>query len=279
MSTRTLAITGATGFVGATLLAQALAEGYQVRALTRRPQPPRAGVVWVLGALNQPESLAELVHGADAVIHVAGVVNAPDKSGFVEGNITGTQAMVAAAEAAGIARFVHVSSLAARAPDLSVYGWSKAQAELAVAASALDWVMVRPPWVYGPGDLDTLDLSRLLLALTVPGVARGQILEADDGVSNGWTNKSIAAAIAAAMGRRALVLSTPRTVLRLGAWADHLVRGAKAKLTKDRVRYFCHPDWRIDAQHRPDAKIWTPQIETRTGLKDTAESYRTAGLL
>lgn len=304
MSNKTIAMTGATGFVGATLLTQALAAGHQVRALTRRPQAPRPGVTWVSGALDQPDTLLQLAQGADAIIHVAGVVNAPDKAGFIAGNIAGTQAMVAAAHAAGVARFVHVSSLAARAPHLSVYGWSKAEAESVVAASALDWVMVRPPWVYGPGDMDTLDmfrmartglmlvppegrvsiihaedLSRLLLALTAPGAAEGHILEADDGVPDGWTNKSVAAAIAAAMGRSALVLSTPRPLLRLGAWADRLLRGPKAKLTPDRVRYFCHPDWRIDRQHRPDPALWTPQIETASGLKATAETYRAAGLL
>ena len=140
MSERTLALTGATGFVGATLLKAALASGYKVRALTRRPQPAIAGVDWVEGALDRPESLALLMQGADAVVHVAGVVNAPNPSGFERGNIQGTQAIVDAAQSAGIARFVHVSSLAAREPSLSVYGWSKAEAERVVAASGLDSV-------------------------------------------------------------------------------------------------------------------------------------------
>ncbi|MEY3657286.1 MAG: hypothetical protein RL425_47 [Pseudomonadota bacterium] len=304
MSERTLAVTGATGFVGATLLRAALASGYKVRALTRRPQPATLGVDWVEGALDRPESLDLLVQGADAVIHVAGVVNAPDPSGFERGNIQGTQAILDAAKAAGIARFVHVSSLAAREPNLSVYGWSKAEAERVVVASGLEWVMVRPPWVYGPGDMDTLDmfrmartgvvmvppnghvsvihvgdLARLLLSLTPPGVAQGQILEADDGQPGGWTNKSIAKAIAKAVGRNAVILATPRLVLRIGAWADRFLRGDKAKLTADRVRYFCHPDWRIDPKLRPEPSLWQPQVDTLQGLKETATSYRAAGLL
>lgn len=300
----TLAMTGATGFVGRTLCRMALDKGFEVRALTRRAQPAAAGLTWVAGALDQPDRLVELVSGADAVIHVAGVVNAPDRAGFVRGNIDGTAAMVAAAQAAGVRRFVHVSSLAARLPDLSVYGWSKAEAEHRVANSGLDWVMVRPPWVYGPGDLDTLDmfrmakagfvlvppegavslihaadLSRLLLALTPAGVAQGTILEADDGMAQGWTNRSVAKAIAQAVGRRALVLAMPRPILRLGARLDRLFRGDTAKLTADRVRYFCHPDWRIDPAMRPDPALWTPEIETGAGLQATAQSYRAAGLL
>jgi hypothetical protein len=76
-----------------------------------------------------------------------------------------------------------------------------------------------------------------------------------------------------------LVLATPRPVLRLGARLDRLFRGDGAKLTTDRVSYFCHPDWRIDPQKRPDPTLWVPKIETFLGLKDTAASYREAGLL
>jgi len=60
---------------------------------------------------------------------------------------------------------------------------------------------------------------------------------------------------------------------------DRLFRGSKAKLTQDRVRYFCHPDWRVNPDLRPDPAIWTPEIETMAGLASTAQSYRAAGLL
>src|SRR5687768_2905891 len=113
-----LAITGATGFVGGRLLDLALAAGHEVRALTRRPRPDREGVTWVQGALDKPESLDRLAGGSDAVIHVAGVINAPDPAGFEAGNVTGTSAVLKAAEKAGVGRFVHVSSLAAREPKL-----------------------------------------------------------------------------------------------------------------------------------------------------------------
>ena len=161
MSTKTVAVTGATGFVGSTLLKMACGQGLQVRALTRRPQPDMAGVTWIEGALDTPDRLARLVEGADAVIHFAGVVNAPTRDGFEQGNIRGTESIVAATKATGIARFVHVSSLAAREPGLSVYGWSKAGAEQVVAASGLDWVMVRPPAIYGPGDMEMLDIFKM----------------------------------------------------------------------------------------------------------------------
>ena len=127
-----LAITGGTGFVGSHLIDHALEMGHTVRALARKPQAKRIGVTWIEGALDRPKSLATLVEGADVVIHVAGVVNAANRAGFAEGNVAGTEGVLQATKHAGIRRFVHVSSLAAREPTLSNYGWSKAEAETRV---------------------------------------------------------------------------------------------------------------------------------------------------
>ncbi len=304
MSGLRLAVTGGTGFVGSTLIRLALEQGHQVRALTRRPQASTDGVDWTLGALDQPVSLARLVEGCDAVIHVAGVVSAADKAGFTLGNVAGTQAIVDAAHAAKVHRFVHVSSLSAREPQLSLYGGSKAEAEALVAASALDWVMVRPPAIYGPGDKDQLDLfkaarlrimplppegrmsllevsdlARLLLALAAPDAPTRQVFEGDDGVAGGWSHADYAKAIGEALGKRVLPVSVPAFLVRAGARLDGLLRGKGARLTLDRAAYFCHADWVIDPSKRPPAALWTPQIETRAGLRGTAKAYREAGWL
>lgn len=298
-----LAITGATGFVGGRTLALALEAGHSVRALTRRPQPPQAGVTWVAGALDTPDALADLVRGADAVIHIAGVVNALTPEGFTRGNIDGTRAVLAAAEAAGVGRFVHVSSLAAREPGLSQYGRSKAGAEDAVRASSLAWTMVRPPAVYGPGDLEMLelfraarfgvlpmppagrlslihvdDLARLLLALAGQDTGRA-IYEPDDGTPDAWTHTGFARAIGTAVGRRVLPLSLPAGLLRLGARLDRLARGNKAKLTPDRAAYMAHPDWTSSPDARPPEALWRPRIATADGLAATAAWYRANRLL
>ena len=98
---------------------------------------------------------------SDAIIHVAGLISARDAAGFEQGNVDGTLAMLAAATAGGVHRFVNVSSLAAREPKLSLYGASKARAEELVERSGLDWAIVRPPAVYGPGDKETLELFRM----------------------------------------------------------------------------------------------------------------------
>lgn len=299
-----LAITGATGFVGGQLLDLALAGGHEVRALTRRPQPDRNGVTWIDGALDRPDSLERLCLGADAVIHVAGVINARDAAGFEAGNVTGTAAMVAAAEKAGIERFVHVSSLAAREPKLSLYGATKAGSEALVAASSIPSAFVRPPAVYGPGDKETLDLfkmakrgfvllppegrislihvtdlCRLLLALADPACPKGLLVEPDDGRHGGWTHEEFGRALGRALGRRVVSLLTPRPILDLCARIDRLVRRDKAKLTADRVAFFCHPDWMVDPGRGAPENLWRPEIETETGLKETVAWYRGQGWL
>ena len=291
-----LALTGATGFVGAHLLDLALGEGHDVHALTRRPRAQRDGVTWVEGALDDPTALAKLVESVDAVIHVAGVINA-DAAGFQAGNVAGTAAMLAAAKHAEVKRFVHVSSLAAREPGLSLYGASKARSEALVDASPLSTAIVRPPAVYGPGDRETLelfkmakrglvvlpppgrlslihvdDLARLLLALAASD--RVLLVEPDDGRAGGWTHEEFAQTLGRAVGRKVRTLSAPSALLRLAARADALLRGRKAKLTPDRAAYFCHPDWTISPANAAPADLWQPQVLTEQGLAATAAWYR-----
>ena len=302
-----LAITGATGFVGQALIDLASEGGIVVRALARREQAPRAGVEWVAGDLADGAALARLVDGVEAVIHVAGVVNAPDPAGFEAGNVAGTLEVLRATQAAGVPRFIHVSSLAARAPELSAYGASKARAERLVRAAPLDWTIVRPPWVYGPRDADTLemfsmarlglvpvpygrasiihvaDLARLLLALAPAGpLASGKCYEPDDDRPDGWDHADLARAIGSAVrgrGRGLWVPRLPPRLLKLGARADRLLRGTKARLTPDRAAYMSHPDWVTSPATRVPAALWQPQVPTREGLKETAEWYRAEGWL
>ena len=300
----TLAVTGATGFVGGRLLERAAERGRDLTCLTRRPQEERAGVTWINGDLHDRAALEQLCDDADAVIHIAGVINAPDPEGFEKGNVEGTRNLLAAAKVKRVPLFVHVSSLAAREPSLSLYGASKARSETAVRTSALDQVIVRPPAVYGPGDRETLelfkmagrgvvllppkgklslihadDLADLLLTLADGKGRSGLILEPDDGTADGWTHVEFAKALGRAVGRGNVTLSMPRQILEVGARLDRMFRGDKAKLTPDRAAYFCHPDWAVNPLKRPDPALWHPSIPTQKGLADTATWYREQGWL
>lgn len=300
-----LAVTGGTGFVGQAVLDEAGRRGQAVRALARRQQPERGGLVWVPGDLHDGPALADLVQGAGAVLHIAGVVNTPDPAGFISGNVEGTERLVEAARSAGVARFVFVSSLSAREPGLSAYGKSKRLAEEVVQTSGLDWTIVRPPAIYGPRDKDNLDLfkaarlgvvpmpptghaswihvddlARLLLALTDAGPqASERIFEPDDGRPGGWSHHQLAKAIGAAVGRSVWAPNLPKGLLSAAAGIDKAFRGKNAKLTADRVGYMAHPDWVCSPAQAVPPSIWQPQVETQAGLKATADWYRAQGWL
>jgi nucleoside-diphosphate-sugar epimerase len=300
----TIAVTGGTGFVGTRFIDIATAAGHEVRALTRRRQRPRRQVEWVDGSLADPDALRRLVTGCGCVVHIAGVLNPRDPADFERGNVEGTLAMLAASTAAGITRFVHVSSLAAREPKLSKYGASKARSEELVERSGLDWVAVRPPAVYGPGDRETLelfrmaklrlmllppkgrvsvlhvdDLSRLLLALAKTDEPSRIALEPDDDRADGWSHKELAQAIGRAVGRGNLSLSMPGAMLKVGAMLDRLVRRERARLSADRAAYFSHRDWVVNPERRPSSDLWRPQVDTEQGLAETAAWYEREGWL
>ncbi len=305
MSKSLVALTGGTGFVGKATLAALDRAGFAVRALARTVPKEAGSAEWVRGDLADREALANLVEGAEAVIHVAGVTTAHKPAQFEQANVAGTLALVEAAAAAGVRRFVLVSSLSAREPQLSAYGESKERAERLVMASGLDWTIVRPPGVYGPWDVDYLEMFKLaklgfvpippagrssmihvqdladLLAALVPGGERvtHRLFEPDDGHKGGWSHRELARVIGWAVGRRPWVVHLSRSMLTKAARLDRLVRRSRARLTADRVGYMTHPDWLARADRAVPGEVWRPRIPTREGLKATARWYREKGWL
>ncbi len=306
----TIAVTGGTGFVGKATLDALARLDRPVKALARTAPaiggPDAAGhVQWISGNLADKAALADLVSGAASVIHIAGLTNTPDPAQFETVNVDGTAAVIAAAKAEGTRRLVLVSSLSARKPDLSAYGASKLAAEELVKASGLDWTIVRPPGVYGPHDVDYLemfkaarmgvvplppggassmihvhDLATLLEALVPSSAAvRSKIFEPDDGRQGGWAHKEMARAIGAAMGRKVFAPHLPQAVLSAAARMDRLIRGGDARLTADRVGYMCHPNWVARSDRAVPPAIWQPVIKGEAGFASTAEWYRAAGWL
>jgi dTDP-D-glucose 4,6-dehydratase len=70
------------------------------------------------------------------------------------------------------------------------------------------------------------------------------------------------------------VLRISRKALERVARIDGLLRRGKAKMTLDRAAYFSHPDWVVSKEAIPPSELWRPEIETREGLKATAQWYR-----
>ncbi|MEZ7125250.1 NAD-dependent epimerase/dehydratase family protein [Nonomuraea sp. AD125B] len=162
---RRFLVTGATGFIGRSLVRRLRADGHAVTALVRVSSAPRwrheldrLGADCVEGDLETGAGLPEAVAAADRVIHLAALVKARAPADYFRVNAEGTGRLLSALTARpDPPRLVLCSSLAV-SPPVSYYGLSKLAAETAArrVAGRLPVVIVRPPVVYGPGDTEFL---------------------------------------------------------------------------------------------------------------------------
>jgi hypothetical protein len=106
-----------------------------------------------------------------------------------------------------------------------------------------------------------------------------KVYEVDDGTVRGFSHRDLAALLGEAVGKRVSVVRAPGGMLRGVSMLDRLLRGKKAKLTRDRVRYFCHPDWVARRSMAPPVRLWKAKVPALAGLRTTAKAYREAGWL
>ena len=151
-------VTGATGFVGRTVIQALRAEGYVVRCLVRRGSERDLrgveAIERVEGDVLSPQTLEEGMAGCDAVVHLVGIIreHVPTNTTFYRVHVQGTGNVVAAAASVGVRRYIHMSALGAREGARSRYHQTKWAAEEAVHACSLPWTIVRPSVIYGRGD-------------------------------------------------------------------------------------------------------------------------------
>lgn len=168
-----LLITGGSGVIGAGVIPELLRREHVVRLLSRHANDDAKqwkGVDAFAGDVSDAASLLGAADACDVVLHIAGIVSEqPPHATFDAVNVGGTRNILAEAARANVRRFVYVSSLGADS-GTSAYHRSKLEAEHLVEASALNWTIVRPGGVYGPGD-DVISLMlELLRALPVATV-------------------------------------------------------------------------------------------------------------
>ena len=161
-----VAITGATGFVGRHITAQLLRRGHRVRALVRDRRRAKfleaGGVALVEGPLDDRDALAALLDGAEAAVHLVGVIVESGAATFDAVHVEGTRRMLDAALASRVRRYVHMSALGARADERATpYHRTKWQAEELVRNSGLAAAILRPSLINGPENAPIRMLARL----------------------------------------------------------------------------------------------------------------------
>ena len=308
------AVTGATGFIGRHAVDALTQAGWRVRLLLRRDP---SGSAWrasrpevVAGSLNDEAALDRLVDGADAVIHLAGLIKAARRAEFFEVNRGGVARLAEAVRRrAPGAHFLLVSSLAAREPLLSDYAASKHAGEsAALDALGARATVLRPPAVYGPGDRETLrffqvggwrriplmggpdaraalihvrDVARLIAVLAAAAPS-GQVMTAADNHPEGYSWRELLGAAARAVGNPApRFVQAPQALLRGVAWIGDLARlgGSASMLNTQKLRELRHADWAVAPGELARPPGWAPAFDIDSGFADAVAWYRAAGWL
>lgn len=275
-STTLIAITGGTGFVGRHVIKAGLDAGYRMRALARSPAKladlAHPNLEILQGALGEKD--ADLVKDADVVLHLAGLIKAKNRAAFDAVNIDATRELGQHAQNAATPRFILVSSMAARVPQLSDYAASKRGGEDALrSVYGGPLAIIRAPAVFGPGDEATAPFigamekgilpvpggrhwrSRTLSLVAVQDLALDIITRAVSGDYDGrivspanigaLTWPDFADLATEAVGRPVKPLPLPLTLLYPVAAVTSLLSmsAGVGHLTLGKLREFLYEDW------------------------------------
>jgi dihydroflavonol-4-reductase len=316
-------VTGGTGFVGSHLVEELLERGAEVRALVRSSPRWLANlpVEVVSPDLGDPAALREALRDTDTLFHVGALTRAPAEAALLEANVEDARRVLDAAAGAGVARVLVTSSQAAAGPSngapldefapmrpLSAYGRSKAAMERMVRDHVLGdrTVIVRPPSVYGPrevdihtiirtaahqrifpvvGDARAPSLSLVYVSDLVRGMADAVSSEAAAGGTffltgpRDYSWDEVRKAVAAALGHAVLRVPVPRALVApAGALAEGFGRlfGRYPPLNRDKARE-ARAEWRASSDHARETFGYDPLVELDEGMRQTVDWYREHG--
>lgn len=170
--TLTVAVIGATGFVGSHLVPQLVEAGHAVRAISRRGngRPDWTGAAEARPAdVETGIGLREAVDGADVIVHLVAIPRESGGRTFENVNVRGVERVIEAARASGVPRIIHLSVLGATDDPRLRYISSKWRGEQLVRSSGLGWVVFRPSLMFGRGD-GFFNLIKTTLRWWSPGI-------------------------------------------------------------------------------------------------------------
>ena len=318
-------ITGATGFIGSHLMNALLQDGWSVRALShRRPIAPREGLEIVEGDIGNEGRLIEALKEIDILFHLAAALGGSPLGldEFRRINLEGTQHALRAASRAGVPKVIHFSSAGVLGSveagktagedypthPISAYDITKLEGEQVALQNArknLDVRVIRPGWVYGPGDRRTFKLIKAIAhkrfflvtkgkawqtPVFVDDLVAGTLLVADKGESGEIYNisgpevltvRKIVETIGAATGQRIPRFTLPLFPVRVAAWSmENAFRLFKreAPLTRGKLAFFIYPK-PLSIDKALYALGYAPQIDFQTGMTHTVRWCRDQGWL
>ena len=322
-------VTGSNGFIGSFLVERLLDKDWKVRCLVRKTSNLRwlegLDIELAYGEMFDISSLHGAVKNADVVFHLAGVTKGKSEQDYIRGNYQATINMLKACQDSGGAskKFILISSQAAGGPSrensplseeeatspISAYGRSKKMAEQAVLEYSQQHpaTIIRPPSVYGPRDIDFLQLFKIVNRGVIPkpgggnqkisiihvqDLVDGILQTAEKEIANGEifflshdqpaTFDELGRIVADALGTKAITLPIPLWAIQgasLISSGFSKISGRPALLNKDKVLEMKQPAWLCSAAKAQKLLGFQAKIDLIEGMKQTAEWYKNIGWL
>jgi nucleoside-diphosphate-sugar epimerase len=257
-------------------------------------------IEWVYGDLSDHDTLESLIADADVVIYCAGSVRGLRRADFDLANADGVANLVQAihTQQASV-RFLLISSLAAREPQLSHYAASKHAGEIQLKTNAgkIQWSIFRPAAVYGPGDrelkplfelmrfgvllklgtsqarfslLHVSDLVTAIIAWVENASAVSDTIELHDGREKGYSWNDIGLIARTVTNKPLLSLTIPYRALSCLALLVRFVArygATRPMLSAGKVQELMHTDWVCVSNMDEAIHGWSPKVPFNKGLR------------
>ncbi len=318
---RKVLITGSTGFIGKHLLVKLLESGYKVKCFVREGSNlsilKGKNAEIIRGSYTDFDSMREALNDVEIVFHLAALLNGKSREEYFKANVESTKNLISVYESLprGNRKFVFISSIAASGPafngelktekesdnPVSFYGESKLLAEESVknGAGNIDYVILRPPNIYGPSQREMFTLIRVIQKRILPLLgnknSKTSLLYVEDIVNaiilageceaannktyfvtdnRAYTWRKTVKLISKALGVYPFVIPIPGWILTIAAWK----LGILSKIfgfdlpfrTKD-LQSIRKNRWTFDGTAFMKATGFEPQISLKDGIKKTIE--------